>query len=98
MSKHRRAARVDDNQKDIVKALRQFPGITVALTHDDIFVGYKGKNFWFEVKNPDVVSPITGEPRPSAIKKSQKDIRRTWCGQYDIVWKIDQILEILGIF
>ncbi len=94
---HRRAAKVDANQSDIVADLRSIPGVTVALDHDDLFIGYRGRNYWFEVKNPDTVSPVTGEPWPSALKKSQVDLRKTWAGHYSVVWTLEQILIEIGI-
>ena len=97
MSKYRRAAKIDNNQHGIVDSLRAIPGVTVATGHDDILVGYKGRTYWFEIKQEDVISPVTGEPVPSSIKKSQKDLLDDWRGHYMIVWRVDQILTELGI-
>lgn len=98
MSKFRKSSnRTDKNQDAIVEALLEIPGVSVDKGHDDILVGYKGKNYWLELKNPDVISKVTGQPIPSKIRKSQYKIRGTWCGQYDIVWTLDQILKIIGI-
>ena len=97
MSKFRRAAKVDKSQLQIVLDLRMIPGVTVALPHDDILVGYNGETFWFEIKSPDVISKVTGKPRPSAIKKSQNDIKASWTGHYSIVWSIEQILDQIGV-
>ena len=97
MTKHRTAARVDDNQTQIVKELRQIPGITVQPGHDDILVGHKGKTYWFEVKNENQVSSKTGDIRPSAIKDSQIKLLGTWQGHYKIVWNLNQILLDLGL-
>lgn len=53
----RKIARVDNNQKEIVKALRQM-GCSVFSTAQlgngfpDIIVGWKGYNFLFEIKKP----------------------------------------------
>ena len=97
MSKYRRAARVDDNQSSIVSVLRSLPGITVQVGHDDILVGHKGKNYWYEVKNPNTISKRTGEILDSKIKTSQKYIRQSWSGHYRLVWSVEQILDDLGI-
>ena len=97
MSKFRRAARVDDNQSDIVEALRSIPGVTVELGHDDIFVGYKGVNYWFEVKRADLISKKTGALIPSAKKQSQKRLEKEWRGHYKIVTSLDEILGDIGI-
>jgi len=94
---HRRAAKVDNNQADIVKALRKIPGVTVSLGHDDLLVGYRSVTYWFEVKMPDQVSKKTGTVRPSAKQPSQKRIESEWRGHYRIVWSVGQILEDIGI-
>ncbi len=97
MARHRRAARIDVNQPAIVKALRKIPGVTVDLDHDDIFVGYRKINYWFEIKQPDTVSKKTGEVIESELKDSQKKLRREWKGHYSIVWTIEQILNEIGV-
>lgn len=98
MSKFRKSSnRSDENQDEIVKSLLKIHGVSVEKGHDDILVGYKGKNYWIEIKNPETISNVTGKPRPTAIKKSQYKIMETWRGQYDIVWTLDQILKIIGI-
>ena len=56
----RRAARVDKNQKEIVKALRSIPGVSVALGHDDLLVGFRSKTYWFELKSSEKASKQEG--------------------------------------
>ena len=97
MSKYRRAAKVDVSQPGIVKSLRAIPGVSVALGHDDILVGYKGRTYWFEVKSPHVVSKKTGAIRESAKKDSQKDLLSSWEGHYEIVWNVDQVLAAISL-
>ena len=96
MSKHRQAARVDSNQRAIVRALRLIPGVTVAVGHDDILVGYAQRTFWFEIKRPETVSPNTGQVRASERKQSQRELAASWCGQYAVVWSLEQIIDILA--
>ena len=93
----RRAARVDDNQGDIVKALRAIPGVSVEVGHDDILVGYRGGTFWFEIKRPDCVSKKTGWIKKSEVTKAEIDRHLNWPGHYTVVWTLDQILDDLGI-
>ena len=93
----RTAARIDDNQRQIVKALRKIPGVTVAVNHDDILVGYKGRTYWFEVKRPENVSKTTGQVRESRIKPSQRHLLDTWQGHYQVIWGLGQILGEIGI-
>ena len=97
MSKHRYAAKIDKNQPEIVKALRKINGVTVQLGMDDILVGYKGANYWIEIKEPETASNVTGEVQPSKIKSSQHKLVAEWKGQYSIVHDIDQILTIIGV-
>ena len=95
--KHRRAARVDANQTEIVRLLREIPGITVQVGHDDILVGYRKNTYWYEIKNPSQVSKVSGEVVESAKKESQKRLLSSWKGHYRIVSSIGEILEDLGI-
>lgn len=98
MSKHRRAAKVDANQKQIMDDLIRIPGVSVTPGHDDIFVGYKGQNYWYEIKNPDEISK-EGEPykRSRTTYRKQKELSENWTGHYRIVWQLSQILEDLGL-
>lgn len=92
----RYARRVDGNQAGIVRTLRSIPGVTVAVDHDDILVGFRGKTFWYEIKSADVVSSKTGEVRQSDIRDSQKKLKLAFTGHYKVVWSFEQILEDLG--
>lgn len=93
LSRWRRAARVDENQNEIVKSLRAIPGVTVATGHDDILVGYMGRTFWFEVKTAIALRSEASTAR--AIKPSQSKLKREWKGHYQIVSRIDEILRVL---
>ena len=92
MSKWRRAAKVDANQPDIVKALRKMPGVSVEVGHDDIIVGYRGLTYWYEIKEPGTVC-ANGEIRESAKKPSQRKLEAEWTGHYRIITSIDDILS-----
>jgi hypothetical protein len=93
----RYAKRTDANQAAIVKALRDIPGVTVAVDHDDILCGRNGVTFWFEVKRPETVSKKEGAVCSSQLKKSQKKLMANWTGHYSVVWSIEQILEEIGV-
>ena len=95
--KSRQTGRNDRNQPEIVKALRKITGVTVQTGHDDILIGYKGRTFWIEIKEPGAVSKRTGQVKESEIKPSQKDLRDNWMGHYSICWTLDQILDEIGI-
>jgi len=84
--KHRRAAKVDANQGDIVKELRKI-GVSVEVGHDDILCGYNGKTYWYEIK----------ASQTSEVKKSQELLLETWKGHYKIVWSLEMILKDIGL-
>lgn len=94
----RRADKVDANQKEIVDYLRQIKGMTVEVGHDDILVGYKGKTFWYEIKDPEKVLDKDGFLKESALKPSQVKLLNEWEGHYRIAWSAEQVLlDIMGI-
>ena len=93
----RRKDRIDDNQTEIVKALRSIPGVGVMTGMDDILVGYKGVTYWFEIKDPAKTVNKDGTWKHGALKDCQIDLLATWPGQYDIVTTLEQILVIVGI-
>jgi hypothetical protein len=93
----RRKDKVDNNQAKIVSDLGKLPGITIETGHDDILVGYNGRTFWFEIKNPDrCLSKKTGKLLDSCLEDDQKRIRETFTGQYDIVFSVGEILVVIG--
>lgn len=97
MSKFRRAAKIDANQRLLVRDLRKIRGVSVQTGMDDILVGYKGFTYWFELKSEKAVSKKTGKILESAIKETQKKLREKWNGHYSIVHSMGEILDELGI-
>ena len=98
MSKFRKInSAVDSNQKDIIDILETIPALAVKTGHDDILVGFRGRNYWFEIKNPDSINKKTGDIKESWIREGQKKIKEEWRGQYDIVTSLDEILHIIGV-
>jgi len=93
----RRAKKIDQNQAEIVTALRRIPSVGVEVDHDDILVGYRGRTYWYELKNPDAVSKLTGRVNPSKIKQSQWNLLGGWPGHYKIVTSLKEILIDIGI-
>jgi len=95
----RRAARVDENQKVVVAALKQ-AGATVELLHavgkdvPDLLVGFNGMNFLIEVKNPNRKSP-RGRIRPS--DNMHADWHAAWRGQVATVWTELEALQVIGV-
>jgi len=98
MSRRYQTKNTDKNQKDIVGALRKIPGVSVEVDHDDIFIGYRKKNFWIEIKNPDQLT-VDGRLKKAKGKtyEKQKALLDHWTGQYSICTTLDQILAIIGI-
>lgn len=97
MTHKRYANKVDANQPDIVKSLRDIPGITVKPDHDDIIVGYQGRTYWFEIKDPAKTLNKDGSVTKGAIKPSQNELLNEFTGHYNVVWSLDDILHELGI-
>ena len=87
-------ARTDDNQPEIVKALRGH-GATVAITAQagsgfpDLVVGYKGKNYMMEIKDPS---------KPNSDQKLTPDqviFHAAWTGQIAVIKTIAEAIELI---
>lgn len=89
----RRKDKVDANQGDIVEALERM-GCSVQTDMDDILVGHRKRNFWFELKNPDAANK-DGKVFESEKKDSQKLLEKTWSGHYRIVTTLAEIIHDL---
>ena len=91
----RRAARIDENQPGIVKALVDM-GASVQLLHavgggcPDLLIGWKHKNFLIEIKNP---------------KKPKADQRLTpqqvywhngWAGKKAVARTLEEVIAIIN--
>lgn len=91
----RRAAKVDCNQVEIVKALRQI-GASVQPLHmvgqgcPDLLIGLAGKNFLFELK--DSSKP----PSKRGLTTDQIEWFHAWRGQVHIAKSIEEALAIIG--
>lgn len=83
--------RQDDNQKELVAALEQIPGIEVVVIGKpvDLVVGYNGITHLWEVKNP------AGKNR---LEPDQADFIETWTGRpVAIVRDLGDCLRELGL-
>lgn len=84
-------ARVDENQSDIVQGL-MYMGATVQLLHavgqgcPDLLVGFKGRNYLLEVKNPDK------DPNQQKLTKDQERWHALWSGQKAVVRTLDEAI------
>lgn len=86
----RRAARVDNNQADIVKALRRI-GVQVEIIKKpvDLLICHRGVTSVAEVKNPDADSP--------RLTKDQVDFIARWPGKiYSFTSPTQAVAEVLG--
>lgn len=85
----RRAAKVDDNQAEIVALLRTH-GASVAVMSavgqgfPDLVVGYRGRNYLIEVKMPK-----------GKMTEEQYDFAGHWRGQYAVVRSFDEAAMLL---
>ncbi len=90
----RHAARVDENQSTLVKALRA-RGYSVACTHaagkgfPDLVVGRNGLNWLLEIKDP------AQEPARRKLTPAQVDFHARWAGQIAVVETIEDCLEAM---
>lgn len=91
----RRAAKVDDNHREVSQALMDI-GATVCHLHavgmgaPDMCVGFRNVNYLLEIKD--------GNKPPSARKlnKMQERWHQTWAGQVAVVTSVDEALEAIG--
>lgn len=91
-----RAKHIDANQPTIVLMLRKVPGVSVAITSDlgdgfpDIVVGYRGRNFMFEIKDPEQ------DLNKRKLNTKQLMFHKAWDGQIDKVETFTSILKIIN--
>lgn len=91
----RQVARIDANQPEIVKALRQI-GATVELLHrvgkgcPDLLVGYRGKNWLLEIKDGNK------PPSERTLTPDQVTWHQTWQGTVQVVKSVDEALGTVG--
>ena len=86
-----RAARVDENQKSIVDALRRV-GATVQHLHmvgggcPDLLVGFKSENYLLEVKKPK-----------GKTNDLQNEWHDKWHGFTFVVRSVEEALDAIGV-
>jgi len=89
----RRAAKIDSNQQQIVKALRKIPGVSVAVTsqlgkgYPDLNIGYKGKNYLVELKDGNKVKS------QQKLTEDETEWHNNWKGHVIVCNSLDQIIE-----
>lgn len=91
----RRAARIDANQPEIVKALRDVGASVQSIASigqgcPDLLVGYREQTFVMEVK--DGAKP----PSERKLTDDERDWHADWRGQLVIVESVDDALRAIG--
>jgi hypothetical protein len=87
--------RIDANQPQVVSGLRQV-GATVLLLHTvgkgcpDIAVGFRGRNFLFEIKDGD--KPYSKRQ----LTPDEETFFEEWHGQVSVVNSLDDALTQIG--
>lgn len=90
----RTASRIDANQPAIVSALRGV-GASVLHLHQlkncfDLLVGYRGKTFLMEVKDP------AQPPSKRQLTEGEAEFKQRWRGStYHIVHTVDEAISII---
>ncbi len=90
----RRAARIDANQPEVVKAFRAAGASVQSLAPLgdgclDLLVGYRGANYLVEVKD--------GSKPPSArtLTPDQQEWTQNWHGQWEIVQDLSDVERLV---
>lgn len=88
----RRAARVDDNQSEIVSAFRKLGWYVLIISQlkncCDIIVSKDGRTIAIEIK--DESKP----PSAQKLSKGEVKFKDEWQGEYRLVTRIDDVLDI----
>jgi len=90
----RRKARVDANQKEIVKKLRELE-ISVLHTHQlgkgapDLILGYRNENFLIELKDGNKTKS------QQKLTPDEVEFQSKWQGNYAVCNSLEQILTII---
>jgi predicted outer membrane protein len=85
------AKSVDANQKEIVRLLNEIPGMKAVVIGDpvDVLVGYKAKNFLFEIKDGNK------KDYEHRYTQKQREFLKTWPGQVRVAKSFEEVLNVL---
>jgi Holliday junction resolvase len=91
MSRTRYRSRVDQNQKDIMRELRRLGATVIDASgvgrgFPDLVVGYQGRTFLLEVKNPE---------RKGVLNLLQEKFFEDFRGEAYVAGTVDEAIEIL---
>jgi hypothetical protein len=93
--KLRQMKKVDSNHSEIVKGLRTI-GASVRSTagigkgFPDIAVGYRNRNWLFEIKDPDKF------PSQRHLTLAEEEFFENWRGQVSIIHSLDEALAVIN--
>ena len=93
----RRAAKIDDNHREICACLRDIPGVSVADTSGagagfpDIVVGFRNQNWLIEIKDG---AKCKSRRR---LTPAQVKFHQNWTGQIAVCKNLDEILCLLKV-
>lgn len=82
------AKRRDANEPEIVKALRDIGATVIELDKFDLLVGFQGRDYKIEVKNPEGLNKLT---------EIQIDIIENWRGSpLHVVRSVEEAIAVLN--
>ncbi len=90
----RRAAKIDSNQKEIVKVMRQM-GASVLHLHGvgkgcpDALVGRAGKNLLVEIKDGSLA------PSKQRLTPDEQRFHDTWAGQVAVITSVKEAVDLV---
>ena len=93
----RRDGRIDANQNEIVRYLRDIPGCKVLILSavgkgcPDLCIGFMGINYLVELKNGDM------PPSKRRLTPDEKRFHAQWGGQVAVAKSFEDCLEIIGV-
>lgn len=93
----RKYGKVDANQTEIVRQLRLL-GCSVVSTASigggfpDVVVGYRGRNYLFEIKILEGVR----NPKPAKLTSDEVEFMASWKGQVHIATCLDDVLKVIN--
>lgn len=89
------AKRRDNNEAGIVDELRAAGCTVIRLDKPaDLLVGYNGRNYLFEVKNPDAER---GKRQALELTEDEAEFHQSWTGQVGIITTSEEAMQRMGI-
>lgn len=88
--------KIDANQNEVVKSLRQLPGISVRVTSmvgdgcPDLIIGYKAMNYLIELKDEKKI------PSKKKLTEPEEKFHQSWTGQINVCENLDEILKVIN--